>query len=74
MKNQSAYFVDADQESVWVLSFSKRKQLEKKHPKWSGYNCEKNYEDLNEVYEFFKAHGKLVAGLVDSNLFVGLTE
>jgi hypothetical protein len=73
MENKKAYFVDNETYELYELSASKRKQLEKKHPKWVYYDCERNTNDLNEVLEFFRAHGKLLAHQSWRNVFVGLT-
>lgn len=69
---KKAYFVTSDTEELYELSSSKIKQLEKLHPKWRKFCCEKNYEELNEVYEFFKKHGKLLGHPKFNNVFVGL--
>jgi hypothetical protein len=68
-----AYFVDNELENVYELSASKRKKLEQKHPEWYSYNCELDEKQFNEVFEFFKKNGKLVASRALSNVFVGLT-
>jgi len=73
MENKKAYFVTSDTEELYELSSSKRKQLDKRFPKWVEFNCEKNYDELNEVYEFFKKYGKLVGHPQFNNVFVGLT-
>jgi len=73
MENKKAYFVDTLPESVYELSASNRKKLEKKHPEWHSYNVYDNTDELNEVYEFFKKHGKVLANHTTKNLFVGLT-
>jgi hypothetical protein len=70
---KKAYFVNAETEELYELSLSKRRKLEKLHPKWGEFDCEKNYAQLNEVYEFFKKHGKLLAHPQFKNVFVGLT-
>jgi hypothetical protein len=70
---KKAYFVTSDTEELYELSSSKRKQLEKLYPKWNQLDCEKNYDELNEVYEFFKKHGKLLGHPKFNNVFVGLT-
>jgi hypothetical protein len=74
MANKKAYFVDNETEEVYELSFKKRQQLERKHPYWFDYNCDLHYEQLSEVSDFFKEHGKLVACSHYYNVFVGLTE
>lgn len=73
MENKKAYFVTSDAEELYELSSSKRKQLDKRFPKWTEFDCEKNYDELNEVYEFFKKHGKLVGHPRFNNVFIGLT-
>lgn len=73
MENKKAYFVDNNTDYVYELSASKRKQLEKKHPNWYDYSCEKNYEELNDVFDYFKSHGKLVSCPRWRNAFVGLS-
>jgi hypothetical protein len=73
MENKKAYFVTSDTEELYELSLSKRKQLEKRFPKWTEFDCEKNYNELNEVYNFFRKHGKLLAHPKFNNVFVGLT-
>lgn len=69
---KKAYFVTSDTEELYELSSSKIKQLEKLHHKWRKFCCEKNYEELNGVYEFFKKHGKLLGHPKFNNVFVGL--
>jgi len=73
MNTLKAYFVDNETYEIYELSASKRKQLEKKHPDWLYYDCEKNTKDLAEVKAFFQTHGKLLARQVWKNVFVGLT-
>jgi hypothetical protein len=73
MENKKAYFVTSDGEELYELSSNKRKQLEKLYPEWTEFDCEKNYDELNEVYEFFKNHGKLLGHPKFNNVFVGLT-
>ena len=73
MENKKAYFVTSDAEELYELSSSKRKQLEKLFPNWQTFDCDRNYEELNKVYEFFKEHGKLLAHPKFNNIFVGLT-
>jgi hypothetical protein len=72
MENKKAYFVISDTEELYELSSSKRKQLDKLFPKWNELNCEKNYDELNKVYDFFKKHGKLLGHPKFNNVFVGL--
>jgi len=72
-EGKKAYFVDNETYELYELSASKRKQLEKKHPNWARYDCEKNTKDLNDVFEFFQTHGKLLAHQSWRNVFVGLT-
>lgn len=72
MEKKKAYFVDNEQTTLFELSASKRKQLEKLHPDWESYNCDDNYHSLQEVYDFFKKHGKLLAHPSFKNIFVGL--
>ena len=72
-ETKKTYFVTSDTEELYELSSSKRKQLEKLYPKWNEFDCEKNYEELNGVYEFFKNHGKLLGHPKFNNVFVGLT-
>lgn len=74
MRNTKSYFVTSDREELYELSSGKTKQLEKKHPNWVDFDCEKNLEELCEVYEFFKEHGKLLGHPQFKNIFVGLTE
>jgi DNA modification methylase len=74
MTNKKAYFVDNETEEVYELSFKKKQQLEKKHPYWFDYNSDFNYQQLLEVVDFFKKHGKLVACRHYYNVFVGLVE
>jgi hypothetical protein len=71
--NRKAYFVDNEISIILELSINKRKQLEKKHPNWVNYDCEKNYEQLKEVYTYFKKYGKVIASPTFYNVFVGLT-
>jgi len=73
MMDKKAYFVDNETYDLYELSTSKRKQLEKNHPEWFNYNCEKNAEALTEVEDFFKKNGKLLARQLWKNVFVGLT-
>ena len=73
MENKKAYFVDNETYDLYELSASKRKQLEKKHPEWFNYDCERKTKALNEVEEFFKKNGKLLAHQSWRNVFVGLT-
>jgi hypothetical protein len=73
MENKKAYFVDNETYDLYELSASKRKKLENKHPEWFNYDCEKNTKALNEVEEFFKKNGKLLAHQSWRNVFVGLT-
>jgi hypothetical protein len=73
VENKKAYFVTSDTEELYELSLSKRKQLEKLYPNWVKFNCDKNYDELNEVYEFFKKNGKLLGHPKFNNVFVGLT-
>jgi len=73
MENKKAYFVTSDTEELYELSLSKRKQLEKLYPNWRELNCDNNYDELNEVYNFFKKNGKLLAHPKFNNVFVGLT-
>ena len=74
MKNQKAYFVVSDSEQLYELSASKKKQLEKKHPNWNRYTGDRNYEELQEVFTFFKKNGKLVGHVQYNNVFVGLLD
>ena len=73
MGKTKAYFLEAEQEELYELSASKRKKLEQLFPNWNSFNCNKNYEELNKVYEFFRKHGKLVGHGKFENLFVGVT-
>lgn len=73
MENKKAYFVDNETYELYELSASKRKQLEKKHPKWVHYDCENNTDELKDVEDFFKRNGKLLAHQSWRNVFVGLT-
>jgi hypothetical protein len=73
MENKKSYFVTSDKEEVYELSTSKTKQLEKKHPNWTKYQNYDNFEELKEVYDFFKTNGKLIAHPKFLNVFVGLT-
>jgi len=73
MTTQEAYFVDTERELLYKLSKSKRKQLEKIHPNWNQYSCDRNEEDLKFVEEFFVEHGELIGSPKFKNLFVGLT-
>ena len=73
MENKKAYFVDNETYAVYELSTSKRKQLEKKHPNWILYDCEKNTDELKDVENYFKTNGKLIAHYRWKNIFVGLT-
>jgi len=72
MEKKKAYFVNTQPESVYELSFTKRRRLEKQHPYWQQYNVGDNPEELQEVYEFFKKNGKLLGDDKTLNLFVGL--
>ena len=74
MKNLKAYFVTSDNEEVYELSASKKNKLDKLHPRWEEFDCEKNYEELGEVYKFVKENGKLVGHPSFKNVFVGLIE
>lgn len=69
---KKAYFVTSDTEQLYELSLSKRRKLEKLYPKWRLFDYDKNYEELNEVYNFFKKHGKLLGHPKFNNIFVGL--
>lgn len=71
-KNYKSYFVNSENEEVYELSVSKTKQLEILHPNWTKYQCESNFLELNNVYEFFKENGKLLACPKFKNVFVGL--
>lgn len=73
MEDKKAYFVDNETYELYELSTSKRKQLEKKHPNWVHYDCDKNTDDLKDVEYFFKRNGKLLAHQSWRNVFVGLT-
>jgi hypothetical protein len=73
-QTKKAYFVNSETEELYELSSSKIRQLEKLHPKWGEFDCEKNYAQLNEVYEFFKKHGKLLGHPGFNNIFVGPTQ
>jgi hypothetical protein len=72
MENKKAYFVTSDTEELYELSQIKRKQLEKLYPNWTKFDCDNNYDELNEVYDFFKNNGKLIAHPKFNNVFVGL--
>lgn len=67
------YFVDVETSELFELSARQRKQLEKKHPNWTEYNCDKHYEQLNEVASFFRNNGTQLACPKFHNLFVGFT-
>jgi hypothetical protein len=71
--NRKAYFVDNETYELYELSVSKRKKLEKNHPNWLQYDCVKNKKDLEEVFSYFKNHGKFLAHSKFQNVFVGLT-
>lgn len=73
MENKKAYFVTSDTEELYELSFRNRKKLDKLFPKWREFDCDKNYNELNQVYEFFKKNGKLLGHPKFNNVFVGLT-
>lgn len=73
MENKKAYFVDNETYELYELSASKRKKLEKSHPQWTRYDLDKNTKELEEVYVFFKQHGRLLAHPKFRNVFVGLT-
>ena len=70
---KKAYFVNSEADELYELSSRERRKLEKLYPKWLEMDCEKNYQELNEVYDFFKKHGKLLANPLFNNIFVGLT-
>jgi hypothetical protein len=72
-EDKKAYFVTSDTEELYELSSSKRRQLEKLYPKWRELDCDNDYNELNEVYEFFKKNGKLLGHPKYNNVFVGLT-
>jgi len=72
MIDTKAYFLTNDTEELYEISASKRKKLEKQYPNWAKFDCDKNFEELNKVYEFFKTHGNLIAHPKFNNLFVGL--
>lgn len=74
MNNTKSYFVNNETNEVYELSISKTKQLNKLYPKWTAFNCEDNYLDLSNVYEFFKQNGKLLAHPHFENVFIGLIE
>lgn len=74
MNNTKSYFVNNETNEVYELSISKTKQLNKLYPKWTDFNCEDNYLDLSNVYEFFKHNGKLLAHPHFKNVFIGLIE
>lgn len=71
MNTDKAYFVDVEFGRLYQLSAAKRKQLEKKHPNWFDYDLDKNENELYEVNNFFKEHGKLFASYQNKNLFAG---
>jgi hypothetical protein len=75
MESRKAYFVDNENEVLYELSVRKRRELEKKHPDWANYVADdlKNTANVNEVYEFFRTHGKLLANPSLMNVWVGLT-
>jgi hypothetical protein len=73
MNNKKAYFVDNETYALYELSTLNRKLLEKVHPDWIQYDFQKQPEQLEEVYLFFKQYGKLLAHGKLLNIFVGLT-
>jgi phage-related protein len=73
MENKKAYFMDNATHDLYELSASKRKQLEKNHPKWFNYDLDRNNKELSDVEEFFKKNGKLLTRQSWRNVFVGLT-
>jgi hypothetical protein len=73
MIHKKAYFLDNETCFLYELSPREKKRLEKKHPKWVSYDCEKNKADLDEVFNFFKTNGKVLAFPYLQNIFVGLT-
>jgi hypothetical protein len=73
MENKKSYFVNTETEELYELSAQKTKQLEKTHPEWVKYSHDRDFDELNYVYQFFKTNGKLLAHPKFKNVFVGLT-
>lgn len=71
MNTDKAYFVDVELGKLYELSKAKKQLLEKKHPNWYDYDLDKNENELYEVNNFFKQHGKVFASYQYKNLFAG---
>jgi len=71
MKFNKAYFLDSETDLLIELSAAKRKQLEKIHPDWVTYTVDD--DELQDVFEFFKVHGKIIAHPKFRNISCGIT-
>lgn len=69
--SNSLFLCDVEDGLLYELPKQKQGKLLKKFPTWYDYGADDN--ELSEVLEYFKQHGRVVASTRTKNLFAGFT-